>query len=273
VDAITKTAAHIDPARLSTRVPVAGDRDEVDRLAEVINGMLERIAEGFKRERRFASHASHELRTPLTTLRGEMEVALRRSRSPEEYLEVIRRGLSEVERMGRIVDGLLFLARADSGHVRLEHKEIDLAHVLVRSAEIVRRHHEAADIRVPTSADPAMTVMGRRDLLERLFVNLVENGLMYGAEPIQVEVEDGGMFWEVSVADAGPGLSEESIPHLFDRFYRGEQSRGRASGGAGLGLAICAWIAESHGGRITARNDPRGGAVFVVALPKMQQKP
>lgn len=268
VDAITRTAAKVEPDKLSTRVPVGEAGDEIGRLAQVINSMLDRIDDGFRREKQFASDASHELRTPLTALRGEMEVALRRIRSQEEYRDVLEHGLQEVERMGRIVQGLLFLARADAGRIRREAEDIDLSRVLHRSVELASRLREDFEVRLPSSGLGAMIVSGNRELLERLFVNLLENGMKHGRAPINLEVNESNSSWAVAVADAGPGIPEEHLPHLFDRFYRADKARSRATGGAGLGLAICRWVAESHGGSITARNDSDGGAVFVVTLPK-----
>lgn len=268
VDAITRTAAKVEPDKLSTRVPMGGTNDEIGRLAQVINSMLDRIDDGFRREKQFASDASHELRTPLTALRGEMEVALRRTRSQEEYRGVLEQGLQEVERMGRIVEGLLFLARADAGRIRREAKDIDLSRVLHRSVELANRVREDFEIRLPSSGLRPMMVSGNGELLERLFVNLLENGMKHGRAPINLEVNESNSSWGVAVADAGPGIPEEHLSHLFDRFYRADKARSRATGGTGLGLAICRWVVESHGGAISARNDPEGGAVFTVTLTK-----
>ena len=280
VDAITKAAAKVKPEELSTRVPLGDANDEIGRLAQVINNMLDRIDEGFRREMRFASDASHELRTPLTALRGELEVALRRSRSAEEYREVLEHGLQEVERMARIVEGLLFLARVDAGRVKHEAADMDLTSVLRRSVELASRlpgpvgttalsgRPGSHDIRLPSPEHGPMMVFGNRELLERLFVNLLDNGMKHGREPINLQVYDKDRSWTVAVADSGPGITEEHLPHIFDRFYRADKSRSRATGGAGLGLPICRWVVEAHGGTITARNDPHGGAVFVVALPR-----
>ncbi len=268
VEAITRTAARVNPDRLSARVPEGSGRDEISRLAQVINRMLERIDAGFEREKQFASDVSHELRTPLTVLRGEVEVALRRARSSEEYRRVLERSIEEVGRMERIVEGLLFLARAEAGWVKPEAVAVDLAMVLRGSVESLRRLSGAVDVLLPPMDNGRMVVQGSWDLLETLFRNLLDNALKYGKAPITVGTDDEGPSWSVAVADAGPGLAPEDLPHLFDRFYRADRSRTRTTGGAGLGLSICKWVAEAHGGSIRAENGSRGGALFTVVLPK-----
>ncbi|HTL51288.1 MAG TPA: histidine kinase dimerization/phospho-acceptor domain-containing protein, partial [Planctomycetota bacterium] len=148
VVAITKAAADVGPGNLRARVPVGLERDEISSLAEVINGMLDRIAEGFQRERQFTGDASHELRTPLTVLRGDIEVSLRRTRSQEEYRQVLLRCLDEAGRMERVVEGLLFLARADAGRIKLDPMPIDLAALLTKLTASVRRLPGSPEIRL-----------------------------------------------------------------------------------------------------------------------------
>jgi heavy metal sensor kinase len=267
IDDIARTASQITPDRLAERIPVENPEDEIGRLAQVINGMLERVQQGFKREKQFASDASHELRTPLTALRGEMEVALRRPRAADEYRKVLTSSLAESERMTRILEGLLFLAEVDAGRSTHKTADTDLAFVLRRSVERIEERNPGVRIDVDTLKRASMVVRGSRDLLERLFMNLLENGIRHGAPPFAVTLKVSPQSVAVAVSDSGQGIAPQHLPRVFDRFYRENKDRSRASGGAGLGLAICKWIAESHGGTITARNDERGGAVFIVELP------
>ncbi|MGH7144607.1 MAG: sensor histidine kinase [Planctomycetota bacterium] len=190
VVAITRAAAGVGPGNLDARVPGGPARDEIGRLADVINRMLDRIAEGFSRERQFTGDASHELRTPLTVLRGDIEVSLRKTRSQEEYRQVLLRALDEAGRMERVVTGLLFLARADAGRIRLDTEPIDLAALLTKVTNAVRRLPGAPEIRVARLPAEAVHVHGSLNLLETLFTNLLENAIKHGTPPIVLEVSD-----------------------------------------------------------------------------------
>jgi len=270
IDEIASSASGITPDRLAARIPIENPDDEIGRLAQVINRMLERVEQGFKREKQFASDASHELRTPLTAFRGELEVALRRNRTPEEYRDVLRKGLAEAERMSRILEGLLFLAEIDAGRSTHKTTDVDLAVVLRRAVERVESAHQYVHVGVDGLRREAMVVKGNRELLERLFMNLLENAIRHGEPPFVITSRASSGSVSVAVSDAGAGIQEEHLAKIFDRFFKGDQVHDRAAGGAGLGLAISKWIAESHGGAISAHNDDSGGAVFVVELPLSQ---
>jgi two-component system OmpR family sensor kinase len=266
VAAFARSAEHIGPESLAARVPQPATRDEIGRLAIMINGMLERIENGFQRERRFTSDASHELRSPLTALRGEIEVALRRPRTTDEYASVLREALEDVERLERLVAGLLLLARVDAGQIASEPSIVDLWNVVDGAVEIAMRD-AAADAIECCGVRGVVPVQGVAELLAVLVRNLIENALRHGAAPIRVELDASTDRATLTVSDHGPGIPAEALPRIFDRFYRADAARSRSSGGTGLGLAIARAIAIAHGGRIRAESPAAGGARVIVELP------
>ena len=263
---ITHQAEAIEAGTLSERITAHADVQEFRRLVTVLNGMLTRLDRAFKVQRRFTADASHELRAPLNVLRGEMEVALRRPRSPEYYQETLRRCLDEAVRMTRLAADLLLLARSDAG-LPLEHRsEVDL---LALSGRIARRYSlltAEREQRLLVEGEPAL-VMGDEGVLERAVGNLIDNAVKYSPAggTIRARVSADGSA-SVTVSDEGPGVPEEHLPHLFTRFFRGDAARTRTDS-HGLGLAIAQAAAQSHGGRLEfLGNTP--GAVFRISLPK-----
>jgi heavy metal sensor kinase len=269
VIAVTEAARGVGPDSLSNRVPEGEACDEFSRLASVINGMLARIEASFQRERQFTGDASHELRSPITALRGELEVALRRGRSAEEYREVLERGLDQATRLQKIVEGLLLLTRADAG-APAEESTVDLGEVVRKTVDNANRAGAAAEIGLSSVYEGPALVRGSPGLLETLFANLLENAVRHGDPPIDVTIAGVEDAWEVRVTDAGPGIPPEHMPRIFDRFYRADPARSRATGGTGLGLALCRCIAEAHQGSIRAARRPPAGMEFVVVLPKLR---
>ena len=284
----------------SRRAPVTS-RDEVGLLAETFNRMAERleswdsdmraaVAErtreleaaiaqvdtAFQQMRQFNADASHELRTPLTVIRGEAEVALRAARSGSEYQAVLRTIQEETERMSRIIEQLLLLARVDSGELRLERRPIpldDVVREVIHRAEVLAR---ARRIRLVTQSLVPLLLDGDGDQLEQLALNLVDNAIKYTPEGGEVRVrltsspcEPGrpGREAVLEVSDTGIGIEEADLPHIFDRFYRVDKARSRAQEGSGLGLAICRWIVDAHGGRIEVCSRQGMGSTFTVRLP------
>jgi len=265
IDAITRTAQQINRARdLSRRIPVTGPRDEIGRLTETVNEMLDRIEAIFLRQRQFMADVSHELRTPLTTIRGEVELMTRTGQLDPEGLDAVR---EEAERMSRLVGDLMLLAQADR-QLAVDNLPVDLDGVLVE----VHRHGErlAGDKRtVRLGHVDQVTVVGDRDRIKQLLLNLVSNALTHTPEGTEIDLElhRSGDEALITVADNGPGIPPEHLEHLFDRFYRVDKARSRNSGGAGLGLAIASWIADAHGGSIDVESEVGVGTVFTVRLP------
>jgi two-component system, OmpR family, sensor kinase len=265
VQRITEAAREIGfSPHLDRRLPAVGTRDEIARLGDTFNGMLDRLENVLNSQRRFVADASHELRTPLTTIRGNLDL-LRRSGAiaqPEmqEALEDVR---SEAERMSRMVAGLLALARADAGHA--------LAREPVRLDQLVGAVHReaqtlAGDVIVQLGTVEPTEVQGDHDALKQLLLILVENGIKYtapgGTVTLSLRVERGQAA--VQVRDSGCGIAPVDLPHIFERFYRSPAAR--ASGGTGLGLAIAHWIADEHRATISVDSAVNVGTTFTVRL-------
>jgi two-component system, OmpR family, sensor kinase len=258
VESMRRRAQEISATVGGRRLPVPDADDEVARLARTLNDMLARIEAGFERERRFVAEASHELRTPLSLLKTELELALRRPRSLEELHAALASAAEETDRLVRLAEDLLVLARADEGELQLRSEAIDARELL---GEVARRF--AADGRViEVDAPPGLTVRGDRLRLEQAVGNLVDNALRYGSGTVRLtaRADDGGVT--LSVADEGAGFPTAFLPHAFERFTRADVARTR--GAAGLGLALVQAVARAHGGHAIAANVPSGGAVVTL---------
>jgi len=269
VDHMTRAAQRIGGELLSERLEESGTGDELDRLARTLNEMLGRLDESFRQVRQFSADASHELQTPLTIIKGEIEVALRAPRSPGEYQEVLASSLEEIERINRLVEGLLLLARADSGVLRLDLQPVDLLKLVAEVATQLQRKASDRGVSLSLTAPEPVTVCGDRDQLARLFLNLVDNAIKYtpaGGE-VALSLRRDGSEATVEVADTGIGLSPEEQAQIFTRFYRAAKARSQSGGGAGLGLCIAQSIAAAHGGKIEVKSHPGQGSTFTVIMP------
>jgi heavy metal sensor kinase len=272
VDAMTRTARSITAQDLSQRLALVRSHDEIGRLAQTFNDMIARLEESFARQRRFTADASHELRTPLTVMKGSLNLALRKPRTPGYYRRVLRDMEEEVDRVSRLVDRLLFLARADAGRLNLEPRSIDLSGMLSALAGQLRPLAESKGLALTTEIEDDLVVIADPDAVTQVVANLLENAVRHTSEgTIILEVgldpeEAGGV--RIWVSDTGPGIPAEHLPHLFERFYRIDKARSRDQGGAGLGLSIAHELVTAHGGSIAVSNQfPGKGATFVVRLP------
>jgi two-component system OmpR family sensor kinase len=269
VDHMTRAAQRISGEHLTERLLETGTGDELDRLARTLNEMLTRLDESFRQVRQFSADASHELQTPLTILKGEMEVALRSGRTPGEYQQVLKSSLEEIERISRLVEGLLLLARADSGVLRMDHKPVDLDELLAEVAAQMQKKANDKGLSLHLEDLAPVTISGDRDQLHRLFINLMDNAIKYtptgGSISLSLGKED--CQAQISVTDTGIGLSEAEQARIFTRFYRAAEARSQSGGGAGLGLCIAQSIAEAHGGKIQVHSSPGQGSTFSVVLP------
>jgi two-component system, OmpR family, sensor kinase len=270
---IGETAATIAAGDLSHRVAREDDRTEVGRLGLALNAMLAQIESAFRareaserRLRRFVADASHELRTPLAAVRAYAELFSRGASTRPDDLERSMTGIErESERMSVLVDDLLLLARLDEGRP-LERERIALQDVVSDAVETT--HMLEPERPIETHLED-VTVEGDRDRLRQLVDNLLSNVRAH-ADPgatVRVTLTRNGDHARLTVADTGPGLSDEQIEVVFERFYRADPSRSRAAGGAGLGLSIVAAVAEAHGGSVSVASPAGGGAVFTVELP------
>jgi heavy metal sensor kinase len=268
VDQMTRTARRITAEDLSQRVERRGTGDELDRLAETMNGMLARLEQAFAQTRRFAADAAHELRTPLAVLRGSIEVALRGDRSPEEYRRVLASSLEEVERLIRLSEDLLLLSRSVAGPEPAR-APVDLEPLLLEVFDVGARLGRAAGVSVRVETAVPASVRGDANALRRALLNLVENAVKYTAAGGKVElalVPDGG--WAVlTVADTGIGVEPADAERIFEPFVRLDAARSRDTGGAGLGLAIARSIVVAHGGTLAVESRPGEGSRFAIRLP------
>ena len=263
---ITAQAEAIEAGTLSERITAHADVLEFTRLVTVLNAMLDRLDRAFEGQRRFTADASHELRGPLNVLRGDIEVALRRERSPEEYRETLDRCRQEVVRLSRLASDLLVLARSDAGLPLEQRVEIDLHALAARISERYRPLASQRNVRIDVCGSSA-EVAGDPRLLERVVANLVDNAVKHSppgaAVHVTVEHADGNVA--LTVRDDGPGIPPEQVPRLFTRFFRGDPARPRAEG-SGLGLSIARAGAEAHKGVLEYLGDT-SGAVFRLTLP------
>jgi len=253
---------------LSRRVPDTGRRDEIGDLTIALNQTLERLESLFRTQQRFLADVSHELRTPLTTIRGNVDLMRRMGMGEPELLDDIQ---AELERMTRLVNDLLLLARADAGSVRIMQQPVEIDTILI---DVYR---QVASVKQPVSVklnevDQAQ-VLGDPDRLKQLFLNLVDNAIKYtppGGE-VRVGLTRTAEEVHIYVADTGIGISEMDLPHIFDRFYRVEKARTRVLGGSGLGLSIVYSIVEAHGGGIQVTSEVGQGTTFTVSLPLLHE--
>lgn len=276
---VAETARLIESNTLNERIHAEGYPVEIRVLAVAFNGMLERLEESFDRLSRFSADIAHELRTPVNNIRGEAEVALARTRTPEELLEVVGSCLEESVRLSELIESLLFLARSENPGDHLDRTEVDLRRLLTDVCE----YYEAAasDIGVTISVSPgddsgdkssdnSLMASVDRVLLLRAVGNLTSNALAHSSAGGSVRLSakrQGGQIY-IEVRDTGSGISAEALPHVFDRFYRADSARSRNSGGVGLGLAIVQQIAVMHGGQVKIESDPGRGTTVTIVLPR-----
>ena len=256
VESMRREAAEISSETSGRRLPVPEAQDEVRRLGETLNEMLERLDEGLLRERRFVADAGHELRTPLSLLLTELELALRRPRSPEELQAAIRSATEEVERLIRLAEALLVLHSSGAAALRLG--EIDTRELL---AVVARRFAARAATQGRTIVVEASGRFdGDRDRLEQALGSLVDNAFTHGKGTVRLEAEREDDTIVLRVSDEGSGFPDDFLPHAFERLSRADEAR--TSGGAGLGLAIVDAVARAHGGRAAA-----SGATVTLVVP------
>ncbi len=268
VDQMTQAAYAIEASGLHERLPEPPTRDEIGRLARTLNALISRLEAAFARQRQFTADASHELRTPLTIMQGELDVTLRRKRTPQEYQATLTEVREQVVQLQRLTADLLLLAR-DDGSTPPPAVTLDLALVAKLGYEQLLPLAAARAQTLTLIAPHPVMVKGIEGDLERLFRNLVENAIRYTPEhgTITVAVHRAGSSAQVIVRDTGVGIDATALPHLFDRFYRADSGRNRAEGGTGLGLAIAQSIVQRHKGAIVVESVVGKGSIFTVTLP------
>ena len=260
MEEMRRRAREISTSSLDERLPVPAGGDEVARLGETLNRMLARIEDGLARERRFVSDASHELRTPLALLKTELELALRGGRSAKELQAAIESAAAETDRLARIVDDLLLLARSEQGHLHLQREPVDPDGLL---HTVARRFAQNGEIAVEPGREPQFSADRLR--LEQAVGNLVDNALRHGGRDVVLTAVRRNGSVELHVLDDGVGFPPAFLDHAFERFTRADEARG--GDGTGLGLAIVETVARAHGGSAHAENREGGGADVWISLP------
>jgi signal transduction histidine kinase len=263
IESMRRRAAEISSTSLDERLPVPPADDEVSRLGRTLNEMLARLEDGLERERRFVADASHELRTPLATLRAELELALRRSRTTQEFENSIRSAAEETDRLSRIADDLLILARAEQGTLALRPEPTDLVDVVEKVRDRFGARAELEGRALNVEADEAPVARVDRLRVEQALGNLVDNAFEHGLGPITITAGQHNSSVELHVLDEGPGLPPDFRDHAFKAFTRATPS----GNGSGLGLAIVETIARAHDGTAGAKVRPDGGADVWIRLP------
>jgi len=264
-----RQAESIEMTKAHHRIEATADSEEMRRLVSVLNSMLARIDAAFEAQRRFLADVGHEIRTPLTVLRGDVEVALRKPRSADEYEEILSQSLEDLKGVSALADDLITLARGESGALAPESRPVDATALLRKVEEKYRSAAESARVVLEVKDEQPAVVAGDRRLLERAVSNLVDNAIKYGASggriTLRARADDTGEV-TLAVSDRGPGIQAEEQSRLFERFVRGESGRRKARG-SGLGLSIVRAITESHGGTVAVRSAEGEGATFEMRFP------
>ncbi len=269
IEKITNTAREITAKDLSKRFDYQGAKDEVGRLAQTFDQMLERLQSSFERERRFTADAAHELRTPLTVLKGQIDVTLSRPRNSVEYENKLRELSVQVDRLIRLSNALLFLSRSSQDQISFQPGLVNLRELLEALIEQLQPLAEEKELKLSTQISDEVFVYGDHDHLIRLFMNLLENALKYtppNGEITVTAIKESDEI-QISFHNTGPGISQKHLPHLFERFYRVDEDRSSQTGGSGLGLAIAHEIVNLHGGEMIAESKPEMGVTIFIQLP------
>jgi heavy metal sensor kinase len=269
VERMRAEAAEISADEPGQRLRVPDSGDELARLGTTLNEMLARLEQAIEHERRFVDDASHELRTPLGILKTELELALRKARTPEELVAALRSAAEESDRLNSLAEDLLVLARSDRGRLPVRREEIDAFELVNEVAARFDSISQTRDISIEIRGDTPTRANADPARLRQALSNLIDNALRHsprgGSVVVSVEANDERLL--ISIADDGSGFPTDFIDRAFEPFTRVDASRGRSGGGAGLGLAIVKAVAESHGGSAVASNRPEGGAIVSIEVP------
>jgi signal transduction histidine kinase len=270
---INATAARLQPEKLDERLPIRGSGDELDRLSQTINHLLDRIASYIDRNREFVANAAHELRSPLAAVRSSVEVALGRPRTPEEYDALLAEVMEECDHLSSLVNRLLILAEGDAGRLAARAQTARLDKLVRESVEMFDGVAESQGVRIETAPLLAVTVPGDEFYLRQMVRNLLDNAIKFSPSPgwvsVALGVDQATRRAVLSVSDRGLGIPAADVPHIFDRFFRGDKARQRepGRGGSGLGLSICQAIVQALQGEITVQSAQGQGSTFTVSLP------
>jgi len=265
---MSRSARQITAEDLGRRLTRRGAEDEIDHLADTLNTMLAGLEAAFAQSRRFSADAAHELRTPLTALKGEIEVALRAERSPEEYRRVLHSALEEVEHLIQVAEDLLLFSRS-SAAIGAPRNKVELEPIVLEALEMGARRAQGTGVAVRAEEIEPVTVLGEAAALRRAVLNLVDNAVKYtpagGKVSLSLLARDGQAL--IAVQDTGIGIDPADTARIFDPFVRLDAARSRDAGGAGLGLALVKSIVTAHGGTVDVESTPGAGSRFTIRLP------
>jgi heavy metal sensor kinase len=262
-------ARNVNIGTLDRRLHTRGTGDQLDDVASAFNETLASLENAVGEMRQFSSALAHELRTPLAALRGEMELALLRPRSESEWRAAAASQIEDIDKLTRMVNQLLTLARAESGEIPLAHDPVDLGDLATTVTEQLEPVAQAKDLNLRCIVHQSVTVTGDSGWLERLLLNLLDNAIKYtpSGGQILVGVSRKAGQARIDVSDTGSGISADAVPHIFERFYRVDPARSSTVEGTGLGLSLAKWIVERHHGRIDVQSKPGKGSTFTIWLP------
>lgn len=268
VAASIQTARTLKPDQMETRLPLTGTGDEIDELATTINGLLDRLSAYHAQIIRFTSDASHELRGPMGAMRAIVEVALQRPRTQPEYQEILETLGEQCDKLTLMVDALLLLARADAGQVKLNRNEVDFNAVAMEIYELYQPLAEEKQVEFKMHASQTNLLMADEQRLRQLISNLVDNAIKFNHAGgiVTIDLQPDKESIQLIVEDNGIGVSDEQMEMIFDRFYQADSAR--SFKGSGLGLSICQWICEAHGGSIHAERKIPAGMRVTARIPK-----
>ncbi len=268
VDQVTSTALQISEGTLDKRVAVTTKGGEIERLATAFNQMLDRINLLIKEMREMGDNIAHDLRNPLARIRGAAELALTTSSTPEEYQAMAAGTVEECDRLLSVVNTMLDISEAKAGAGNLKKEEVDVALLIRKACDLFRPIAEDKEVSIDSSLPAHCVLQGDPRKLQRLVANLLDNALKYTPPggTVRVALQDDNRHVSISVADTGIGMTTEDLPHIFDRFYRGDKSRSEP--GIGLGLSLVRAIARYHGGEVQVESNPGEGSIFLITLPR-----
>jgi len=269
IETISATAHQIANGDLSQRIKVRGNESELGKLSSVLNETFEKLETSFEHQVRFTADASHEMRTPISVILAKSQFALSRERSPEKYQEALHTCMNSAQHMRTLTEGLLKLSKIDSGAFHLKKEKSDLAKLTQEIVEMIRPLADKRGIKISSELTPHFALFDSQKM-RQVLLNLLSNSVKYNREDGEIELSliEANQKLKLSIRDTGPGMSEEQLPHVFERFYRADQARTHGGNiGTGLGLAITQAIVKAHGGQITVESTPDVGSTFHLSLP------
>ena len=274
VETVTQTARQISEGSLKERVPVKKHQDEIDQLAITFNQMLDRIQNLVTGIKEMSDNIAHDLKSPITRIRGISEVTLTTGASVREYKNMAASTIEECDRLLEMINTMLVISRTEAGVNKLDAKEMDIAAAVTNAWELFEAPAEDKDLKFTCDAAGPLRVSGDQRLIQRMIANLIDNAIKYTSTGGTVKVavhRQNDHSVVITVKDSGIGISDQDLPHIFERFYRCDPSRSEA--GIGLGLSFARAVARAHGGDITVSSIPDQGSTFAVTLPMRISKP